>query len=393
MMDRLAGILWRWLLLPLVGPALLGVAGLLVCAGTPSSGSRSFGATPSVLRRPEKPAVAAETPGPGAEAPRRRSEQLERIARQADRKIRHGFELAGRKAHFAARSEFIAALRLVAQGLDTEDRTGLHSRCLSAGLTALKEAEDFIPGGSRLEADLDIASIVGGHRTPVLHNAEIENLMPLEALKCYFTFAQEQLAAAAGREVAGSMALHALGKLHGTLAGQQSSGSRATESKAMVYYQAALLVYPRNYMAANDLGVLLARCGNYRQARKLLEHGLSMHQESTGWHNLAAVYRRLGQAEAARRADVLSAAARRAETTRRTASDTPSRPQVRWVDPNAFVQTYNRPPDFWQPAPTRRVTTAAPSTRPTRAASRPGPAIPKSLTGWRMPWESAPTRK
>ena len=39
----------------------------------------------------------------------------------------------------------------------------------------------------------------------------------------------------------------------------------AAEPKAMVFYQAALLVMPRNSMAANDLGVLLARSGYFAE--------------------------------------------------------------------------------------------------------------------------------
>ena len=97
-----------------------------------------------------------------------RSEQLEQVARQADRQTRHGFELAGRGAYFAARSEFIGALRLVAEGLDTEQKTDVHGRALAAALTAMKEAEDFLPGGSRLEADLDLPGIIAAHATPVL---------------------------------------------------------------------------------------------------------------------------------------------------------------------------------------------------------------------------------
>ena len=85
-----------------------------------------------------------------------RSEQLEAIARQADRHVRHGFDLAGKGAYFAARAEFVAALRLLAQGLDAEHQTKAHSQSLSAALMALQEAEDFIPKGSQLEADLDL---------------------------------------------------------------------------------------------------------------------------------------------------------------------------------------------------------------------------------------------
>ncbi len=68
---------------------------------------------------------------------RPRSEQLEGIARQSDRHVRHGFELAGKGAYFAARAEFVAALRLLAQGLDAEHQTKVHSQALSAALTAM----------------------------------------------------------------------------------------------------------------------------------------------------------------------------------------------------------------------------------------------------------------
>ena len=98
------------------------------------------------------------------------------------------------------------------------------------------------------------------------------------------------------------MALHALGKLHGALAQKKGIPIVAPEAKAMVFYQAALLVYPKNYMAANDLGVLLAQCGNYAEARAMLEHSLSLCRQSTSWQNLAVVYRQLGQTALAARA-------------------------------------------------------------------------------------------
>jgi len=267
-----------------------------------------------------------------------RSEHLERIAQQADRQIRRGFELAGRRAFFAAQAEFIRALRLVAQGLDAEHRTDAHSRALAAGLAALQEAEDFVPDGSRLEADLDLPELIHGHRTPVLKNADTRELAPLLAMKCYSTYAQEQLAVAAGREVAGSMALHALGKLHSALAHDRST-IRTAAPKAMVFFQAALLVYPQNYMAANDLGVLLARCGNYREAEIAIKQGLSIRSQATGWRNLAVVYRQLGQHELAGRADRLAVSAVRPKAAEETARPTVPRRQILWLDPNMFART------------------------------------------------------
>ncbi len=243
---------------------------------------------------PAEPAAAKSSPLPTTDATAERSLQLEQVARQADQQTRHGLELAGRGAYFAARAEFLGALRLVAEGLDAERRTKVHGRALAAALIALKEAEDFLPGGSRAEADLDLPGIIAVHATPALKN-NAEQVTPLAALRCYLTFAQEQLAAAVGREVAGSMALHAMGKLHSAWAQKKGTPIVAPESKAMVFYQAALLVYPQNYMAANDLGVLLAQCGHYADSQAMLEHCLSLRQQSTGWQNLSVVYRQLGQ--------------------------------------------------------------------------------------------------
>ena len=55
------------------------------------------------------------------------------------------------------------------------------------------------------------------------------------------------------------MALYALGKLHAAAARQRNLDLPAAEPKAVVFYQASLLVCPQNYMSANDLGVVLRR--------------------------------------------------------------------------------------------------------------------------------------
>ena len=270
-----------------------------------------------------------------------RSEQLESIARQADRQTHHGLDLAGRGAYFAARSEFITALRLVAQGLDTDGQTKIHGKSLAAALTALKEAEDFLTGGARLEADLDLPAIIAGHSTPVLKDADIASVTALTALKSYFTFAQEKLAQAEGSEVAGSMALHALGKLHEELAKGKGPGTKAAEPKAIVFYQASLLVCPQNFMAANDLGVMLARNGNHEDARKMLEYSLSLYKQSNVWHNLAVVYEHLGRTDKARQAQQQAIIALQMEQARRQNMLVGAGDQVCWVDENTFAQIYN----------------------------------------------------
>jgi tetratricopeptide (TPR) repeat protein len=328
-------------------------------------------------------------------APPSRSEQLESIAKQADAHIYHGFELANRNASFAARSEFIAALRLIAQGLDTENRTTTHSRALSAGLTAIKEADDFIPSGTKLEAELDLAVIIGSHRTPVLKNAsaDADDLRPMTAVKCYFTFAQEQMAAAAGHEVAGSMALRALGKLHATLARQRSLEVKLTEPKAMVYFQSALLVFPQNYMASNDLGVLLAQCGNYAEAKRTLEHSVSIYRSAENLNNLATVYRQLGQTGLAATTQQQADLARNIQMARLKNRQASADGSVQWVSPPVLAQTNESPTIATQPRPAQTSTVkpnpSTPAAQPTASVSpkqpsgeKPNASSNSSAVGW-----------
>jgi tetratricopeptide (TPR) repeat protein len=303
-----------------------------------------------------------------------RSEQLESIARQADTQTRHGFELAGRGAYCAARSEFISALRLVAQGLDADGRTKIHGKSLAAALTALKEAEDFLSGGARLEADLDLTAVISGHATPALKNTDTSSLTALTAMKAYFTYAQEKFAQAEGNEVAGSMALRALGKLHEELAKGKGAGTKAAGQKAVVFYQAALMVCPQNLMAANDLGVMFARNGNYEQARKMLEYSLSLRKQSDVWHNLAVVYERLGRGDMVNKAQQQAQIALQMERASRKNASIGAKDQVCWIDENSFAQTYN-PSAIRQEASSVPVASGKPLLQQAAAA----PAQPRAI--------------
>ncbi len=274
-----------------------------------------------------------------------RSEQLEKTAQQADQQIRRGFGLANRGACYAARAEFVAALRMLAQALDAEHRTTNHSRSLSAALTAMKEAQDFLPTGGRFESDLEMPTLIASHRTPILKGAATENLVPLLALKAYFTFAQAQLAAAADREVAGSMALYALGKLHAVVSQRKTADLVAAESKAVVFYQAALLTCPQNHMAANDLGVLLAHGGYYPEARSALERSVSILPQSANLNNLAIVYQRLGQPAMADQARRQAESVRRGEIERLRTRQASANGAVQWIDPKVFAEMGVEPAD------------------------------------------------
>ena len=266
-------------------------------------------------------------------APPARSEVLESGAHEADRHTQKGFDLAGRGAHFAARADFVAALRILAQSLDTEGQAPAHSQSLAQGLAALRELHEFIPSPSQLEADLDLGGIIARHQTPILKQVSASTLTPLAAFHAYLAFGQERLAAAVGREVAGSMALYGLGKLHVAMAKSQGEVIPVDRTKALVFYRAALAVWPQNYMAANDLGVALAQGGQYDAARDKLEQSVVILPQAAGLHNLSVVYQRLGLAESAQRAHDLWTTA-----SQREARHSPTQPPVEWVDPSALVQ-------------------------------------------------------
>jgi len=239
-----------------------------------------------------------------------------------------------------------------------------------------------------LEADADLPRIIATHTTPVLKN-QTGSITSMTALKCYFTFAQEQFAAATGDEVAGSMTLYALGKLHNALAQKKSGLVPAAESKAMVFYQAALLAYPDNFMAANDLGVLLAQCGNWAEARTMLEHSLSLSRQSATWHNLAVVYGQLGEAALARQADQQAAMLQQAEMMRQKTTLGTTNSSVLWMDPQTFAQTSSNTPNSPGATPPPRQQ-AAPSAELGRAPAAAGAArVPKPpSSAERMSWGS-----
>ena len=166
----------------------------------------------------------------------------------------------------------------------------------------------------------------------------------------------------------------------------------APESKALVFYQAALLVYPKNFMAANDLGVLLAQCGRWADARTMLERSASLCPQSTNWQNLAAVYRQLGQTALADRAAGQATRCRQMELARRKTSPTGANDLVLWVDPQTFAQTSTNTPN----AP------GATPTPPARAGGLPAEAIhvrpmarSAAATNWSAPpsWPTTETNR
>lgn len=294
-LSRVGRVLWMiaWLLVTFAALPLGASDGEIAVQPLPPTTQQApdwpFGESSQSL---EPASMAVKTPSPlppEVLGLRPRSAQLELIAQQADSLTRKGFDLAGRGAYLAARAQFRAALVVLAQGLDAEEGTSRHGAALSRAWTALREAEDFLPLRGEMPTGDGLRQIIWRHETPILKEEAFAQITALDAFRHYLGYAQDLFAQAVGHEVAGSMALRGLGKLYGALAESGEDIVPEPLAQAVVFFQAALMVCPENYMAANDLGVLFARAGRYKEAHRVLEYAARIHRNDTVTRNLVKV--------------------------------------------------------------------------------------------------------
>jgi tetratricopeptide (TPR) repeat protein len=255
----------------------------------------------------------------------------------AQQHVVRGFSLGDKAAVYAARTEFIQALRTIAQAVDAQ--AGLApqdpqscSLALVRGLQALTEADDFAPSGSRLDGNLDLSAIIAAHRTPACKGRKPTS--QLAALQVYFDFARDELQRASATSPVGSQALAGLGKSYTVTT--EKNQSRLAPAKAMVFHQAAVAADSRNHLAANELGVLLAKHGQWEPAKQSFLQSLRVQADASTWQNLAAVHLQLGERELAE----LAEQERQLLLGKSAGDPLPSidgQPTVQWVDPKAFA--------------------------------------------------------
>jgi hypothetical protein len=261
--------------------------------------------------------------------------------------VQRGFGLARRGALYAARTEFVQVLRRVAQAQDAVADTSKHSRSLAAGLRALDEAEDFVPNGVQMEAELDVRTAASSHRTSVLPETP-EEVSPFEAVALYHSFAQEQLKEAVANEQAGSMALYGLGTIYAQLAQRNDDDVQLTRG-AMTMYSAALSACPNNHLAANELGVLVCRAGRADEAAALFEQTINFAPSAIAYHNLAMAQQRIGLVGPAAANEIES---QRLAAFERSRGEVSRRVGVQWVTPEEMArasQPINRTATGGQP--------------------------------------------
>lgn len=220
------------------------------------------------------------------------SPALEAVARQALAAAEQASRQGARGLLYTAAAELRQALWQLAQALDQEHGTDTHRQALTAALAALEHADEPSAAASALQ----------------------------------------QMTQAVGRVRAASALLERLGRVQALQAASFPSSEGAT-TRAMLLYRMALAIDPDNWQAANELGVLLARSGQWVEAREMLVHSVRIHPHFAGWHNLAVVHAQLGEQDLARRA-----AYERQLLLARTfpPPSRPGIPSVQWVDPRTF---------------------------------------------------------
>jgi tetratricopeptide (TPR) repeat protein len=297
--------------------------------------------------------------------------------------VQRGYKLAQRGALFAARTEFVQVLRRVAQTKDVAANSDEHSQALAAGLRALDEADDFVPDGVQLEAELDVRATASSHRTPALAEHP-ERVLPHAAVASYHDFAQQQLAKAVAGEQAGSMALYGLGRIDAQLAERRDDDVRFVRG-AMTMYAAALAACPHNHLAANELGVLECRTGRPAEAVRLFERTIDVAPSATAYHNLAVAQQKLGMHANAQANEQESQRLAAWERARGTLS---RRAGVEWVAPEEMAHVAQ--PAALTPAPTRAANAPPTTKSPWKRTIELARSLPRPGSASAPPAESDP---
>ena len=264
-----------------------------------SGDERDLAQPPSVLKR--KPRQAATTENTHQPISRRKESRgdLDAVSQRAQQLIDQAYGLADRGAIFSARSDLLTAMHGLCEATDTMNGDRACSAALGQALTAMDEAADFVVDG---DVRGSLNSIVSGHQTPVLKNAELDNVTNTRAMHLYYTYAQEKLIQASNGSHTASAALCGLGKVARYLPANDPAARRNTLVKAIVFQNSAVGVWSKNYHAKNELGVLYALLNSPENAKQYLLEVAQATNWPNAWTNLAQVHRQLKEEDLANRA-------------------------------------------------------------------------------------------
>jgi tetratricopeptide (TPR) repeat protein len=299
-------------------------------------------------------------------------------------RVRYAMDLAQRGAVCSARAEFRNVLASIAAARDAGQPAAPYSTAFREGWKAIREADDFAPLGPQADVQLDLKRIVAAHATTVLADAHLDGMTPLDALQTYYAYAAGRLAFAAGHDSAASLALYGWGRLEIACPTTAKNGSGLGAARAIALERAALAVDPANHLAANELGVLLARYGQLAEARQLLVQSVSAAPTAETWYNLSIVYAKLGQErESCRAYEHYRALAGNVRTALDEGAKIGRASTIRWVQPAVFMRESGPDPLgslASKPESPQKPPSAATSVPPAGTSASPWPAWLKPKT-------------
>lgn len=203
-------------------------------------------------------------------------------------------ELTRRGVFASAREEAQAALLQLTRHLDQLSNRFVSEPCLQAAQTAMREAECFTDAISAIDPDV-LRQISDSHITPILKQSEVQAASPLTLSQHYYQYAEGKLVEASQGHPWYSEILYGLGRAYQAEAElAQGQPKQLLLSKALVYYQAAVTILPKNALAANQLGYVLLQLDRPAEAQEVLIASVDIHPDSPALQNLAEASRRLG---------------------------------------------------------------------------------------------------
>ncbi|WP_372721003.1 tetratricopeptide repeat protein [Novipirellula sp.] len=211
------------------------------------------------------------------------------------------------KAWLSAETSTWAALTHAVEGIQIATRESdpqaddVHDPLLDLqrARTALTEVRDFAEQ-STSSSQIEMETIVRSHRTKVLRHVDLDGMTSTQAIEAYLDDARQTLAKLASESVQAAEAMDLLAAIYLTRDDKRTLPS----STSLCLRRAALQGQPQNATLASNLGMQLARVGMLTEAKRVLEHSVSLQNDPTTQSALATVLQQLGQFEQAAKVQV-----------------------------------------------------------------------------------------
>ena len=195
-----------------------------------------------------------------------------------------------------AREHAKEALTHLAEGTDASTQSNRGTNALSAAMTAIREAPDFLGRFGEME-DTAMQRLVDSHQTMVLKGSDLSQLSKYEAAHSYHDFAANKLTEGLALNPIASRALTVIAQAELQASQDDEKVSAATQA---CYLRAATLCNPQDAKAFEALGRSFVVRGLHADARWALERSYALNPSSVDtlkW--LATTYSALGYSQAA----------------------------------------------------------------------------------------------